>query len=102
MYLDADMIIRIAAVLGALSAIGAAAYRLIKWLQEQGKQSKDIEELRKKQAADIQDLKDEQCLMSYAMLACLDGLKQLNCNGAVTEAHNKLEKHLNQRAHDQK
>lgn len=102
MYLDADMIIKIAAVLGALSAIGAAAYKLIKWLQEQGKQSKDIEELRKKQAADIQDLKDEQCLMSYAMLACLDGLKQLNCNGAVTEAHNKLEKHLNQRAHDQK
>lgn len=102
MYLDADMIIKIAAVLGALSAICAAAYKLIKWLQEQGKQSKDIEELRKKQASDIQDLKDEQCLISYAMLACLDGLKQLNCNGAVTEAHNKLEKHLNQRAHDQK
>lgn len=102
MYVDADTIIKIAAVLGAVIAIGTAAYGVIKWFQKQEKQSVDIEELRKKQAQDIKELKDEQCLISYAMLACLDGLKQLNCNGAVTEAHNKLGKHLNQRAHGQK
>jgi hypothetical protein len=102
LYIDADTIIKIAAVLGAVIAIGTAAYGVIKWFQKQEKQSVDIEELRKKQAQDIKELKDEQCLISYAMLACLDGLKQLNCNGAVTEAHNKLEKHLNQRAHGQK
>jgi hypothetical protein len=99
MYVDANTIITIAAVLGALIAIGTAVYSVIKWIQKQEKQSVDIEELRKKEASDIKEMKDEQCLMSYAMLACLDGLKQLNCNGAVTEAHNKLQKHLNQRAH---
>ena len=96
MYIDGDTIIRAAAILGALIALGTAAYAVIKWFQKQEKQTVDIEELQ-----DLKELRDEQCLISYAMLACLDGLKQLNCNGAVTEAHNKLEKHLNQKAHRQ-
>lgn len=49
---------------------------------------------------DIKDLKDEQCLLCYGMLGCLDGLKQLGANGRVTETKNRLEKHLNQQAHD--
>lgn len=102
MYIDADTIIRAAAVLGALVALGTAAYGVIKWFQKQEKQTTDIEALRKKEAEDIKEMQDELCLISYAMLACLDGLKQQGCNGTVTEAHNKLEKHLNQRAHDQK
>ena len=102
MYIDADTIIRAAAVLGALVALGTATYGVIKWFQKQEKQTTDIEALRKKEAEDIKEMQDELCLISYAMLACLDGLKQQGCNGAVTEAHNKLEKHLNQRAHDQK
>lgn len=102
MYIDADTIIRAAVVLGALVALGTAAYGVIKWFQKQEKQTTDIEALRKKEAEDIKEMQDELCLISYAMLACLDGLKQQGCNGAVTEAHNKLEKHLNQRAHDQK
>lgn len=100
-YIDGDTIIRAAAILGALIALGTAAYAVIKWFQKQEKQTVDIEELRKKEEQDLKELRDEQCLISYAMLACLDGLKQLNCNGAVTEAHNKLEKHLNQKAHRQ-
>lgn len=102
MYVDADTIIKAAAVLTAIIALGTAAYAVIKWFQKQEKQTADIEALRKKQAEDTQAMQDELCLISYAMLACLDGLKQQGCNGAVTEAHNKLEKHLNQRAHDQK
>lgn len=101
MYVDADTIIKLAAVIGALTAIFAFVYKGIKWVQVQNQQTVDIRALRQQQAEDIQDLKDEQCLISWAMLACLDGLKQLNCNGPVTEAHNKLEKHLNQKAHDQ-
>lgn len=101
MYIDGDTIIRAAAILGALIALGTAAYAVIKWFQKQEKQTVDIEELRKKEEQDLKELRDEQCLISYAMLACLDGLKQLNCNGAVTEAHNKLKKYLNQKAHRQ-
>lgn len=101
MYVDADTIIKLAAVIGALTAIFAFVYKGVKWVQVQNQQTVDIRALRQQQEEDIQDLKDEQCLISWAMLACLDGLKQLNCNGPVTEAHNKLEKHLNQKAHDQ-
>ncbi|MCM1530133.1 MAG: hypothetical protein NC093_09090 [Alistipes sp.] len=99
MNIYADIIVKFAGVLGAVAAIVTAVYAVARWFQKQEKQSIDIEELRKKEADDIQSMKDEQCLISYAMLACLDGLKQLNCNGAVTEAHNKLQKHLNKRAH---
>lgn len=38
---------------------------------------------------------------SEELLASLDGLMQLHCNGNVTKAHGMLEKHLNQAAHGQ-
>lgn len=47
----------------------------------------------------IKAIKEEQCLLTFGMLATLDGLKQLNCNGKVTEARDKLDKHLNKIAH---
>ena len=34
------------------------------------------------------------------VLACLKGLKEQGCNGPVTAAINKIETHLNQRAHE--
>ena len=42
-----------------------------------------------------------EALITYAQLACLKGLKEQGCNGPVTEALNRLEKHLNQAAHHQ-
>ena len=85
---------------------------IIKWFLKQNKQSenieklreqhnKDIEEAKKKESEDIQSIKDELCVISYAMLASLDGLMQLHCNGNVTKAHDRLEKHMNQQAHGQ-
>ena len=50
--------------------------------------------------AKIQLLMNEQYIMTESMLAVLEGLKQLNCNGPVTEARNKLEEHLNKQAHE--
>ncbi len=112
MQIDVDVIIKFAALLGALGAIWAVAYRIIKWFQKQEKQTTDIEalrilhisdtkELKDKENADMQVVKDELCVLSYAMLAALDGLKQQGCNGEVTKAHNMLEKHLNKQAHSQ-
>lgn len=88
MYIDSSTIVTIAGVLGALTAIGAAAYRVIKWFQAQEKQTKDIE-----------DVQNELCLLTYAVLACLKGLKEQGCNGPVTEAIGKVEKHINKKAH---
>ena len=107
-----NTIILIGSMVGAILTIGGVAVAVIKWVLNQNKQSTDISELRelhkkdieatkKKESEDIQSIKDELCVISYAMLASLDGLMQLHCNGNVTKAHDRLEKHLNQRAHGQ-
>lgn len=90
MFIDANTIISASALVAAIAALSAVVYGVIKWFQKQEKQSVDIEELNA-----------EMLVLSSAMLACLDGLKQLGANGKVTEAHDQLEEHLNQRAHGQ-
>lgn len=91
MYIDANFIIRAAAVVTALCTLWAFIYKMVKWAESQ-----------KQQETEIQTIKEEQCVMCYAILATLDGLKQLGANGNVTDAHEKLEKHLNKLAHDRK
>lgn len=61
MYIDSAAIITIASVLGALTAIGAVAYKIIKWFQAQEKQTTDIEDLKKQEKEDIRQWK-----MNYA------------------------------------
>lgn len=101
MYIDSSTIITIAGVLGALITIGTIGYKVIKWFQQQEKQTEDIEELRKQDKENLKQLNDEMCLLTYAVLACLKGLKEQGCNGPVTEAIGKVEKHINQKAHGQ-
>ena len=108
----ANTLILLGSVVTAILTIGGVAVAIIKWVLNQNKQSDDIVALKKKhdddmaatkeqEKADVQAIKDELCVLSYAMLAALDGLKQLHCNGEVTKAHDRLEKHLNQTAHGQ-
>ena len=101
MYVDADAIIRTAAVLGAISAIFACLYKLFKWVDNQQEQDKKMEELKLQHEKDIKLIQDEQCVMCWALLATLDGLIQQGANGDVTKAYKRLEKHLNQKAHGQ-
>ena len=101
MYIDSSTIITVAGVLGALITIGTVAYKVVKCFQQQDKQTKDIEELRKQDKENLKQLNDEMCLLTYAVLACLKGLKEQGCNGPVTEAIGKVEKHINQKAHGQ-
>ena len=58
--------------------------------------------LKVKEQDDIQSIKDELCLLTYGTLACLKGLKDQGCNGPMTAAIGKIEKHINQSAHGQK
>jgi hypothetical protein len=46
-------------------------------------------------------VQEELCVVNYAVLAALDALKQQGYNGRVTEASDKLEKHINRKAHGQ-
>lgn len=96
-----DYIIKIGSLITALLAVGGVVVAVIKWITVQNRQSDEIAILKKCENDDIQSIKDELCVLSYAVLAALDGLMQLHCNGNVTKAHEKLEKHLNQTAHRQ-
>lgn len=90
MYITPETIIQYAAVLTAAGTIIGFVFAIFRWFQKQ-----------KQQDIDIAALKEEQCLLTYGILACLKGLKEQGCNGPVTEAINKIDKHINQKAHDQ-
>ena len=78
-----------AAVLGALAAIIGYFARGVRWVDRQKAQDKELAEL-----------KEVLTLLTYGILASLKGLKEQGCNGPVTEAINKIEKHLNKKAHE--
>lgn len=48
----------------------------------------------------IQQTRSELYILTECMAAVLDGLKQLNCNGKVTEAKQNLDAYLIKRAHE--
>lgn len=88
-----------AAVIGAALVIIGYFVKVHNWFLKQQKQDEDIHKLRQTHDDDISEIKEEQTIMMYGVLACLKGLKEQGCNGPVTEAINKLEKHLNEKAH---
>lgn len=49
--------------------------------------------------AKLQEIRAEQEMITVCMRAVLDGLHQLNCNGKVTEASDRLDEYLNSKAH---
>ena len=89
-----------AAVIGAVVAIVAYFAKAVRWVDKQNEQDEEIQKLKKHHEEDIKSIKDEQTLLVYGVLACLKGLKEQGCNGPVTEAINKYEKYLNQKAHE--
>ena len=73
----------------------------VRWFDKQDKQSTDIDDLREQHNNDVKSINEELTLLTYGILACLKGLNEKGCNGPVTEAIGRIEKHLNQRAHNQ-
>lgn len=89
MVIDTNTVIASASLLAAVTAIFSAIFAVYRWYLRQGKQDTEISKI-----------KSEQCLLTYGVLACLKGLKEKGCNGPVTEAIDKLEKHINKAAHE--
>ena len=98
--ITAETIITAAAVLAAVTALGGACVALYKRAKRPEENSKLIQELKAQHEDDIQHIKRENTLICYALSACLDGLLQLGCNHTVPDAKTKLDKHLNQQAHE--
>lgn len=101
MEITIESIITLSKVIGALGVILGVIIAFVKWLSKQEKQSVDIEELEKKHDEDLKNVQEELCVVNYAILASLDALMQKGFNGKVTEAHDKLQKHINKKAHGQ-
>jgi len=88
--ISADGIIKLAALLAAVGGIGGLVVWCIKFVDRQKKQEQELAAIR-----------HEQTLICYGVLACLKGLKEQGCNGPVTAALDKMEKYLNQAAHEE-
>ena len=98
--LSADTVIKAAGFLASATALWAAVAALVRWVDKQKKQDKDIKDLHDKHDADMAAVKQELSLIVEGQLACLKGLQEQGCNGPVTKAIDKLETHLNERAHE--
>ena len=83
-----DTIITTGAVITALGIIFGVVFAVYRWYLKQNRQDTDIE-----------SIKEEQCLLTYGVLACLKGLAEQGCDGPVKDAIKKIEKHMNQKAH---
>lgn len=92
-------IITAAAVVGAVVALVTYVFKAVRWFDKQKAQDDDIKEIRQHHEDDMASVKQEQRLIVYGVLACLKGLSEQGCNGPVTEAINRIEKHLNEKAH---
>lgn len=90
MTITSQTIITAAAVLAAIVAI----FKYYNKVYDLVKHQKD-------QDGDIKTIKKEQTLIIYGVLACLKGMHEKGANGPVTEAIDKIEKHINLAAHDQ-
>ncbi len=87
----AQTIISLATLVGAVGALVALYNKGYDFVKRQ-----------KKQDEVIHDMQAEQAILTYGVLACLKGLVEMGCDGPVKEAVSKIEKHLNEKAHEPK
>lgn len=91
MFVTWQSVITAAAFVGAVLALFKSYNKGYDFVKRQGEQDEIISEIQA-----------EQAILTYGILACLKGLKEQGANGPVTEAINKIEKHLNEKAHEPK
>lgn len=99
MNITTEGIITLSKLIGAFGVIIGVLFALFGWISKQEKQSYDIDSMRKRHDRDIMNLQEELCVVNYAVLASLDALMQRGYSGNVAEAHKKLQKHINNKAH---
>jgi len=92
-------IITASAIVGAVVALVSYFSKVVRWVDKQSQQDKEIKEIRQHHEDDVSSIKQEQTLLVYGILACLKGLSEQGCNGPVTEAIHRYEKYLNEKAH---
>ena len=86
--LTLQTVITAAAVITAITVILKNYNRGYDFVQKQEEHDKEIKAI-----------KEEQALIISGVLACLKGLSEQGCDGAVTAAIAEIEEHLNKKAH---
>lgn len=89
MYIDLDTIKEVASAITSIGVIIGVVVAVFKVFQ-----------INKKQSEFIKAIEDEQTLLCYGLKGALQGLIEQGCNGPCKDALSKLEKHLNQKAHE--
>ena len=104
MYISIDTVAKVLSILSVLAGLITLFVTAIKRKAKEEAALNDIREdleAEKKHTINVRkSCHEEQTLIIYGLLACLKGLKEQGCNGPVTEAINKIEKHINQKAHE--
>ena len=98
--LSPQLIITAGGVVTASGVLIGLVAKVVRWKDKQDQQDEKIETLKKTHNEDKQYINDELTLLTYGVLACLKGLMEKGCNGPVKEAADKIEKHLNESAHN--
>ncbi len=93
-------IITAAAVLTALGTLVAFFVKAVRWLDRQEAQDRELTAVKAHHEDDIHALKEELTLIMYGLLAALQGLQEQGCDGPVTDAADRINKHLNKKAHE--
>lgn len=88
MYIDADTIIKAASLLTAIGALVGVIVAIYKIIDQDRRQSEIIKEMQA-----------EQTILCYGLRGALKGLIEQGCDGPCKDALDKLDKHLNQKAH---
>ena len=88
MYIDVESIKSAATLITALTVICGALVAAYNFYLRQ-----------KKQDEELMAIRSELQVLCFGVRACLSGLREQGCNGRVTEALDKLDKHLNEKAH---
>ena len=88
MYITEETIKTVAAVISALGVIVGLILAVAKFV-----------EATRRQARQQAEMQEELTIICYGLKACLSGLAEQGCDGPVHDALDRLDKHLNKRAH---
>ena len=89
MYINADSIIEIAAIISALTVIIGGIIAVYEVFRGNKKQTDEIKQMQK-----------EQRIICEGLKGALEGLIENGCNGPCKTALQKLEEYLNETAHN--
>ena len=105
MYVSLDALAKVLSIVSVIVGLITIAVKAIK---RRAKEQEKLEDLKQQMDEDREhtiavrrSCHEEQTLIIYGLLACLKGLQEKGCNGPVTEAINKIERHINIKAHEE-